>query len=131
MKMTLSDLPFIHFDMVYETNKTPCKIMRILDEVVIDGVIQPLLLILVGHPSSSEYWIGSFVYEEGIGGRFTLNVHLINWITQIDPYYYLRNDLLSPPPDDDIRDAVCLAKKRIDNDNNIHTRSWISLNDPI
>ncbi len=100
------NLPFTKFRLQEETFKATCRIIKTLDEVVIDGISQSLLLIRVDSPniSSSEYWIGGFVYEEGIGGRATLDAQGMRWFKHVHWGMWMSKR---------IKDGVAQSKKRI------------------
>ncbi len=83
------DLPFTRFrfsipPQLVNGHGSVCRIIKVLDEVVIDGIPQPLLLVHIRYESRNEvmdyFWTAAFDYEEGIGGRTILNVHHIKLI---------------------------------------------------
>ncbi len=105
--MILSDLPFTKFQLRRDdpsplirgeiirdkTETISCQITDILDQVVIDGIPQPLLLIRVDYEDGIRKWIGSFVYENGIGGRVILDTDRIRWLEHVSARSLKRSDL--------------------------------------
>ncbi len=117
----MMNLPFTKFKIrvmsggkMYEN---PCQIMGVLDEVVIDGITQPLVLIFISPMSARnvqvEWWTGVFVYEEGIGGRAVLDTNHMKWI-----HYIHAKDITKNGPSEDIIKVAIVASK-----NNIRLRN--------
>lgn len=82
------ELPFGTFninDTRYATHGSECKVVKVLDRSmnIIPSNSYDLdktLLIRVVYETGFEWWLGNFVWHEGIGGRYVFDTHHINFL---------------------------------------------------